>query len=192
MLAGGGGWACAYLKGTRQTAAGEEEEAAGPSHALEVEVEAEVGAEAVAAVAIVGEGDGISDLGRGGEACPSELVVVCSPGSTAASCLLFLFAAGGFDLDLLYICKFWIFGLAVFACCVGLAHWRRRKLSGGIRFDHGSVASYRFDSWLTKSVAAGTAGKYMLLLTMWPWVRQWSSTGCVMPICFAGFKMQEQ
>jgi hypothetical protein len=67
MLAGGGGWACAYLKGTRQTAAGEEEEAAGPSHALEVEVEAEVGAEAVAAVAIVGEGDGISDLGEVGK-----------------------------------------------------------------------------------------------------------------------------
>jgi hypothetical protein len=54
----------AYLKGTRQTAAGLDGEAAGASQAAEVEVEAEaeVGAEAVAAVAIAG-GDGISDLG---------------------------------------------------------------------------------------------------------------------------------
>lgn len=69
-----------HLKGTRQTAAGlDGEAAAGASQAadVEVEAEAEVGAEAVAAVAIAG-GDGISDLGgRGemrGEACWSELV----------------------------------------------------------------------------------------------------------------------
>lgn len=54
-----------HLKGTRQTAAGLDGEAAGASQAAEVEVEAEVGAEAVAAVAIAG-GDGISDLGWGG------------------------------------------------------------------------------------------------------------------------------
>jgi len=70
-----------HLKGTRQTAAGQEEEAAGASQAAEVEAEAEVGVEAVAAVAIVGE-MGSLIWGRGGEACSSELVVVCSPGSS--------------------------------------------------------------------------------------------------------------
>ena len=45
----------AYLKGTRQTAAGLDGEAAGASQAAEVDAEAEVGADAVAAVAIAGE-----------------------------------------------------------------------------------------------------------------------------------------